>query len=105
MSGLGYIQWRPFLDGAVTLDEVITAIQHETHAFVRRQYTWFNGHDSGDPLVEHEPDHTGQRDHPGPAVALERRGLTRVCGNEQDGPQAARSGEREIGSTRWIAPR
>ncbi len=47
MSGLGYIQWRPFLDDAVTLDEVITAIQHETHAFVRRQYTWFNGHDSG----------------------------------------------------------
>jgi tRNA dimethylallyltransferase len=47
MSGLGYIQWRPYLDGKITLAEVIAAIQHETHAFVRRQYTWFNGHDDG----------------------------------------------------------
>lgn len=47
MSGLGYIQWRPYLDGKISLDEVITAIQHATHAFVRRQYTWFNGHDTG----------------------------------------------------------
>ena len=47
MSGLGYIQWRPYLDGTITLPDVITAIQHETHAFVRRQYTWFNGHDTG----------------------------------------------------------
>jgi tRNA dimethylallyltransferase len=47
MSGLGYIQWRPYLDGAITLPDVITAIQHDTHAFVRRQYTWFNGHDTG----------------------------------------------------------
>jgi tRNA dimethylallyltransferase len=47
MSGLGYIQWRPYLDGTSPLDEVITAIQHATHAFVRRQYTWFNGHDAG----------------------------------------------------------
>jgi tRNA dimethylallyltransferase len=47
MSGLGYIQWRPYLDGAITLPDVITAIRHETHAFARRQYTWFNGHDTG----------------------------------------------------------
>jgi tRNA dimethylallyltransferase len=47
MSGLGYIQWRPYLDGAITLPDVIAAIQHATHAFVRRQYTWFNRHDSG----------------------------------------------------------
>jgi tRNA dimethylallyltransferase len=47
MSGLGYIQWRPYLNGAITLKDVITAIKHETHAFVRRQYTWFNGHDGG----------------------------------------------------------
>jgi tRNA dimethylallyltransferase len=47
MSGLGYIQWRPYLDGDITLDEVVTTIQYETHAFVRRQYTWFNGHDMG----------------------------------------------------------
>jgi tRNA dimethylallyltransferase len=47
MSGLGYIQWRPYLDGAITLPDVTTAIKHETHAFVRRQYTWFNGHDAG----------------------------------------------------------
>ncbi len=47
MSGLGYIQWRPYLDGAITLPDVIAAIQNETHAFVRRQYTWFSGHNSG----------------------------------------------------------
>jgi tRNA dimethylallyltransferase len=47
MSGLGYLQWRPHLDGQMSQDDVITAICNETHAFARRQYTWFNGHDTG----------------------------------------------------------
>lgn len=47
MSGLGYAQWQPYFTGDVTLDEVIGAIKRETRAFVRRQYTWFRGHDSG----------------------------------------------------------
>lgn len=47
MSGLGYGQWRAYLQGEVTLEETQTAICHATHAFIRRQYTWFRGHDTG----------------------------------------------------------
>lgn len=47
MSGVGYSQWQPYLAGSATLDETVAAICHDTHAFARRQYTWFNGHDSG----------------------------------------------------------
>ncbi|MEP0761761.1 MAG: tRNA (adenosine(37)-N6)-dimethylallyltransferase MiaA [Chloroflexota bacterium] len=47
MSGLGYAQWQPYFAGDATLDEVIGAIKRETRAFVRRQYTWFRGHDTG----------------------------------------------------------
>jgi tRNA dimethylallyltransferase len=47
MSGLGYIQWRPYLEGNATADDVIAAIRRDTRAFVRRQYTWFNGHGAG----------------------------------------------------------
>ena len=47
MSGLGYAQWQPYLEGDATWDETIDAIKHATHAFARRQYTWFRGHDSG----------------------------------------------------------
>jgi tRNA dimethylallyltransferase len=47
MSGLGYVQWRPYLEGDATADDVTAAIRRETRAFARRQYTWFNGHDAG----------------------------------------------------------
>jgi tRNA dimethylallyltransferase len=47
LSGLGYAQWQPYLAGEITLEQVIQAIQHETRAYARRQYTWFRGHDSG----------------------------------------------------------
>jgi tRNA dimethylallyltransferase len=47
MSGLGYAQWRPYFSGDAALHEVIRAIKHASHAFARRQYTWFRGHDSG----------------------------------------------------------
>jgi tRNA dimethylallyltransferase len=47
MSGLGYIQWQPYLAGDSSFEDVVTAIQHDTHAFARRQYTWFNGHNLG----------------------------------------------------------
>jgi tRNA dimethylallyltransferase len=47
MSGLGYLQWREYLDGDATETAVIESIQHATHAFIRRQYTWFRGHDTG----------------------------------------------------------
>lgn len=47
MSGLGYAQWQPYLEGSATLEETITAIQNATHAFARRQYTWYRGHGGG----------------------------------------------------------
>ncbi len=47
MSGLGYTQWRPYFAGDAALHEVIRAIKHASHAFARRQYTWFRGHDAG----------------------------------------------------------
>lgn len=47
MTGLGYGQWQPYFEHKIGLDDVITAIRRETRAFVRRQYTWFQGHDSG----------------------------------------------------------
>ena len=42
MSGLGYIQLRPYLAGKCTLDEAVERIKLDTHDFIRRQYTWFN---------------------------------------------------------------
>jgi tRNA dimethylallyltransferase len=47
MSGLGYSQWRPYLEGDATADDVIAVIRRDTRAFARRQYTWFNGHGAG----------------------------------------------------------
>jgi tRNA dimethylallyltransferase len=47
MSGLGYAQWRPYFAGETGLEAVTAAIRRETRAFARRQYTWFNGHDTG----------------------------------------------------------
>jgi len=52
MSGLGYIQFRPYIDhegclGKVSLDEVVERIKIETHDFIRRQYTWFRPKASG----------------------------------------------------------
>lgn len=47
MSGLGYAQWKPYLDGEISLEAAIAAIRHDTRAYIRRQYTWFKGHDAG----------------------------------------------------------
>lgn len=47
MSGLGYTQWRPTLEGYASIDDALSAIRRETRAFIRRQSTWFNGHDQG----------------------------------------------------------
>ncbi len=47
MSGLGYAQLAAHLLDDLPLDEAITLTKHATHDFIRRQYTWFRGHDSG----------------------------------------------------------
>lgn len=41
MSGLGYIQFRPFLEGTATLDACVQRLKYDTHAFARRQKGWF----------------------------------------------------------------
>ncbi len=47
MSGLGYAQWRPVFEDGVSVEQAVAAIRRDTRAFIRRQYTWFKGHDSG----------------------------------------------------------
>jgi tRNA dimethylallyltransferase len=41
MSGLGYVQFRPYFEGQMTLGEVVTEIKRATRRFIRHQYNWF----------------------------------------------------------------
>jgi tRNA dimethylallyltransferase len=41
MSSLGYIQFRPHLEGSAPLEECVQRLKFDTHAFARRQDTWF----------------------------------------------------------------
>ncbi len=41
MSGLGYVQFRPYIEGRASLDEALARLRYDTHAFIRHQYTWF----------------------------------------------------------------
>lgn len=41
MSGLGYAQFRSYLEGRQSLEEAVARLKFDTHAFIRRQYTWF----------------------------------------------------------------
>lgn len=47
MSALGYVQLATHLLGNCTLDEALVATRQATRDFIRRQYTWFRGHDTG----------------------------------------------------------
>ena len=47
MSGLGYAQLTAHLLNGVPLQEAIENTKAATHDFIRRQYTWFRGHDNG----------------------------------------------------------
>lgn len=47
LSALGYTQLAQHLTGDVALEAALTAIRRATRAFIRRQYTWFRGHDTG----------------------------------------------------------
>lgn len=47
MSGLGYAQLAAHLLDQISLDQAIARTKHATHDFIRRQYTWFRGHDRG----------------------------------------------------------
>lgn len=41
MSSLGYIQLRPYFEGAASLDACVERLKFDTHAFIRRQAAWF----------------------------------------------------------------
>ncbi len=47
MSGLGYAELTSHLLDQLPLEEAITLTKNNTHDFIRRQYTWFRGHDPG----------------------------------------------------------
>lgn len=52
MSGLGYAQLAAHLLDDAALEECVATTKRDTHDFIRRQYTWFRGHDSG--IVWHD---------------------------------------------------
>jgi tRNA dimethylallyltransferase len=41
MSGLGYREFRPYIEGASKLEQAIQQLKYDTHAFARRQPNWF----------------------------------------------------------------
>lgn len=47
MSGLGYRELAAHLAGETTLEEALDATRRATRDFIRRQYTWFRGHNDG----------------------------------------------------------
>ncbi len=47
MSGLGYAELTTHILDYLPLIEAVTRTKHNTHDFIRRQYTWFRGHDPG----------------------------------------------------------
>ena len=47
MSGLGYAQLAAHLLDDIALEEAVSITRSATHDFIRRQMTWFRGHDTG----------------------------------------------------------
>ena len=47
MSGLGYTELAAHLLDGLPLAEAVTAARSNTYDFIRRQMTWFRGHDDG----------------------------------------------------------
>lgn len=47
MTGLGYLQLAAHLLDGVSLTDAIHETKIATHRFIRRQMTWFRGHDNG----------------------------------------------------------
>lgn len=41
MSSLGYIQLRPYFEGAASLEACVERLKFDTHSFIRRQEAWF----------------------------------------------------------------
>jgi len=49
MSGLGYVQFKPYFEGEATLEEVVEEIKRATRRFIRHQYNWFR---PSDPAIQ-----------------------------------------------------
>lgn len=47
MSGIGYQQIAAHLAGSMSLEQALQETKYLTHDFIRRQITWFRGHDGG----------------------------------------------------------
>lgn len=47
MSGLGYAELSAHLLDDLPLEEAVHNTKIATHRFIRRQYTWYRGHDNG----------------------------------------------------------
>ncbi|NWF68877.1 MAG: tRNA (adenosine(37)-N6)-dimethylallyltransferase MiaA [Chloroflexi bacterium] len=47
MSGLGYAHLAAHLLDGLPLTDAVAKTKNDTHDFIRRQYTWFRGHDLG----------------------------------------------------------
>ena len=47
MSGLGYGQVAAYLQGEMGLEEAVAQTKTATHDYIRRQYTWWRGHNQG----------------------------------------------------------
>jgi len=45
MSGLGYVQFKPYFEGEATLEDVVIEIKRATRRFIRHQYNWFRPSD------------------------------------------------------------
>lgn len=41
LSGIGYREFRPYFEGSISLDSVVTEIQKDTRRYAKRQLTWF----------------------------------------------------------------
>lgn len=59
MSGLGYLQIGEYLRGERTLDEAVTELCHQTHSFIRRQYTWFRKYNTAATWLESDEQAAG----------------------------------------------
>lgn len=42
MQGIGYQEWKPYIEGNCTKEDVMSEIQKNSRQFAKRQYTWLN---------------------------------------------------------------
>lgn len=55
MSSLGYIQFRPYFEGRATVAECVQRLKYDTHAFARRQDSWFRRLPNLQQVAAHHP--------------------------------------------------